>query len=367
MGSAVKGSLAVARVSRRRSARPGEVGIDQRATLGEVRLGQHLVDWHVHEIRIADVLLSVGEGEVQRLAHGVDVLGGVVPHGLEVEALKDLQGLRERRPLSPRPGAVHVVALVVHGNARTHLDVILGEVVLGEQAAHFLVIRNDLAGQFASVDVVPRRSERGFPALARVGCLDIGEFGQGLRQVFLIEHLALLGGAAPGQVNLGGGRVRVVLVVGGLEAPGKVAEHGETVAGKIDGSGRHLPESHGAEPGQRRHPRIGGGRRKGRHDTAGHPAAVVLVEVLDRRGSGPHSQAIYRDDLIPVGQVDHRGRDAEETAIIDVHNIQREANGHAGVDGVSASLQYFQASHGRAGVTGCDHSVDTLHQRSITG
>ena len=138
---------------------------------------------------------------------------------------------------------------------------------------------------------------------------------------------------------MGGGRVGVVLVEGGLEPTGQVTIHGEPIPGQVDGRSGHLPEGHGAELRRRRDPRIGGGRRQGRERAGGHLTPVVLVEVLNRRGLGPDAKPVNGDHLVAVSQVDDGGRHAQEAAIVGVHDIQRQANGHSGVDGVAALLQ----------------------------
>ena len=94
---------------------------------------------------------------------------------------------------------------------------------------------------------------------------------------------------------------------------------------------------------------------------------MALVKVLHRRGLRPDAEAVHGDDFLAVGQVDDRGRHAEKAAIVHVDNVQRQAHGHAGVNGVAAVFQDFQTGHGGAGVAGGNHAVDTLHQGAIAG
>ena len=82
--------------------------------MDQVFFRQQLFDRHIHEFRVADILFPVGKGQVQRLAHGMDVLWRVMAHRRQVETLQNLEGLREGRPLAPRPGAVDVIAAVVN-------------------------------------------------------------------------------------------------------------------------------------------------------------------------------------------------------------------------------------------------------------
>src|SRR5437870_8339726 len=75
--------------------------IDQLPPLHGVRLGEEPDRRHRREVGIAVELVAVREGELQRLADGVDVRGRVVAHALEVEALQDCDRLEQDRPLSP--------------------------------------------------------------------------------------------------------------------------------------------------------------------------------------------------------------------------------------------------------------------------
>ena len=226
-------------------------------------------------------MLAVGESQVQRLVHRVDVLRGIVTHRGQVEPLQDLERLRERRALTPRPGAVNVIAFVVDGNRGRNLNVVSGQIVLGEQPAHLLVVGDDLAAQFSGVDVVPGCRQRGLPTLRSMGRLDVRDGGKGGCQVLLVEHLSLFGSAPTGQVDLGGRRVGVVLVECGLEPSRQVAVHGKAVAGQVDGRAGHLPKGHGPVPGKRCDPRVGSGGGQRREHSGRNPAAVVFMEILD--------------------------------------------------------------------------------------
>ena len=63
---------------------------------------------HVHEIGVAVVGVAVGEGQLQRLQHGVDVIRGIVAHSLQVAAFQDAQGVEVHRPLAPRAAGVNL-------------------------------------------------------------------------------------------------------------------------------------------------------------------------------------------------------------------------------------------------------------------
>ena len=89
-------------------------------------------------------------------------------------------------------------------------------------------------------------------------------------------------------------------------------------------------------------------------------SAVIFLKVLDRRGLGPDPEPVNSGNFFPVSQVYDGGSHAQEAAIIDMHHVQRQANGHSGVNRVATVFQDFQTGHGGTGVAGYNHSVDTV-------
>ena len=73
-------------------------------------------------------------------------------HGWQVEALQEVEGLQQRRPLAPRPAAVDIVAAVRRVRRRLDFHRELGEVLGGENAALFLVERRNLLGKLPPVE-----------------------------------------------------------------------------------------------------------------------------------------------------------------------------------------------------------------------
>jgi len=63
-------------------------GIDLLLPLRRIRLGEQPDGRHLREIGIPVELVTVGERELQGLRHRVNVLGRVMAHALEVEALQ---------------------------------------------------------------------------------------------------------------------------------------------------------------------------------------------------------------------------------------------------------------------------------------
>jgi hypothetical protein len=87
------------------------------------------------EVRIADVVVPIGERRLQRLGDQVEVLHAVVTERLDVVLLQDLQGDRQRRPLRPRPAAVDFIVAVPDLDRRLQPHREVCDVVVGDQAA----------------------------------------------------------------------------------------------------------------------------------------------------------------------------------------------------------------------------------------
>ena len=68
-----------------------------------------------------------------------------------------------------------------------------------------------------------------------------------------------------------------------------------------------------------------------------------------------------------AGQVHDRRRNTQKVALVGMHDVQRQADCHAGIDGIPTLPQNVQADHGSARVARDDDSVGTLDQRAQTG
>ena len=58
------------------------------SALSGVALGEETRHRHLHEIGVAKVVVSIGEGELYGLDQSVDILRGVMAHALEVKPLQ---------------------------------------------------------------------------------------------------------------------------------------------------------------------------------------------------------------------------------------------------------------------------------------
>ena len=77
------------------------------------RLREQAGHRHLHERRIAVVGVAVGVGQLDRFVDRMQVIGGVVTHSPQIDALEDVQRLQEHRPLIPRLCLVDVEAVKV--------------------------------------------------------------------------------------------------------------------------------------------------------------------------------------------------------------------------------------------------------------
>jgi len=74
---------------------------------------------------------------------------------------------------------------------------------------------------------------------------------------------------------------------------------------------------------------------------------MVADEILDAQRLRPPAEAGDRHGLVAVGQVDQHRRHAGELDLVAVHDSQRDAASHAGVDGVAAGAQDGMRRFGR--------------------
>ena len=78
------------------------VGSMSCAPLGRVGVGEEAGRGNLRELRVAVVRVPVGQRELERLGHRVDVLGRVVAHPLEIEALEERERLEQASAPGPR-------------------------------------------------------------------------------------------------------------------------------------------------------------------------------------------------------------------------------------------------------------------------
>ena len=146
----------------------GVRGIDKLAANRGVAIAQQPVERNVDEFRIAVVRLAIGERELGGLDDGVDVVGGVVAHRGEVEALEQLELLQKYRALRPWPALEDRDAAIVGAHRRFDSRREAREVGGGEQAAVGVGPCDDVARDVAAIEALARRVEASLaPAILR--------------------------------------------------------------------------------------------------------------------------------------------------------------------------------------------------------
>ena len=95
--------------------------IDQRPALARVLLRQQPLVRNLDEVHVAEIFLAVGERQLDRFDAGVDVVGAVVPHRLEVVAFEDVQREQLGRALVRRRILVDAIAAIVDRDRRLDL------------------------------------------------------------------------------------------------------------------------------------------------------------------------------------------------------------------------------------------------------
>ena len=138
-----------------RNATDARPGIDLGRPLAGVGGGQQALGRHVDEVGIGVVGVAVGVGQLHRLDDGVEVVGAVVAHRLQVELLQDVERLQQHRALAVEPVLVDGVVAVVSAGGRLDPRVELGEVVELEGRAVLLQEGDHLLGDVALVEAIP--------------------------------------------------------------------------------------------------------------------------------------------------------------------------------------------------------------------
>ena len=335
--------------------------------------GQQAFHRHVDEIRVAIVGVAVGEGQLQRLQHRVDVLCRVVAHALEVAAFQDAQGVQIHRPLAPRAAGVNVDALVVNHRRNIHADGETGQVVHGEPAALAADEGHHLLGDLARVEQVPGRLQAALATLTGGSAFDVDHPLECAGQVGLHQQVANLQGLAARIENLHGAGplagvafVQDDAVAAADQRPMQRGRNGESAGGQFQGWRNHLLEGHGAVPAQRRNPGIGSGGRNRPHDTVGHIPAVFSHEVVDAGLGRPPAQTADLAGFPRRGVVDDDWSHAAKTGVLGQRYVDDNAGRHARVNRVAALLQDTVAGRRRQIVAGADHVRGAAHQGSIT-
>ena len=96
--------------------------------------------------------MAVGKSQFQGLNQGMQVIGAIMPHPLQVKTRQDRQGHSRGRPLTPGAAGCYINSLIVDGHRRLLRDGKGGQIGHGQQAALLLVELRHFRGDFAPVE-----------------------------------------------------------------------------------------------------------------------------------------------------------------------------------------------------------------------
>ena len=86
---------------------------DQLSPFGGKFLRDQTSDGNTGFVGIGDIGVAIGEGQLFCFNHQVQILGGVVPQGLEIEAFEDVQHFERGNSLRLRAELVNIVTMIV--------------------------------------------------------------------------------------------------------------------------------------------------------------------------------------------------------------------------------------------------------------
>ncbi|CUK02184.1 Uncharacterised protein [Achromobacter sp. 2789STDY5608615] len=345
--------------SGRRGARPaGEPGcsvVAARGPMAAARAGvvvaQQRGQRHVDEIGIAVPGGAVGEGQLGGLGDAVHELrrGRVQPVHLQVAQQRQL--LQVNRALRPDAALGNRVAAVLQRDRIVVAGAPVGQVGLAQQAAIALaggvahrfmgVVGVDLVGDEAAVP----DGQRGVDAAGAVGRRRVGfvqDAGVGGGDGRRAQQRAGRGHLAVGQPD--GGRAGPLVAEQGLHREDGLrdARHQrKTVAGVVDGRAQHVGQFPGAVVAQQGQPGAeGAGHGGGQQPDAGHQVHAQSAEIGRRRQRRRRPLAAQRAHAaFPLAPQQDR-HFAAGAVQVRLDDLQREAAGHRGVEGVAAALQH---------------------------
>src|SRR5436305_9173502 len=129
--------------------------VDELCALPRVLFREHSLNrLGGREVCVAEIEISIGEGEAHRLVDGVDVARAVIAHRFEVEVLKDIQGFEHGWPLCPGCELVNLYTFVRGLDRLLDSNLPVSEVLLGNKPAFFFRAARNLACDVAFVETI---------------------------------------------------------------------------------------------------------------------------------------------------------------------------------------------------------------------
>ncbi len=341
----------------------GVLRVDQFGALGRIRLRQQPLCGHLHELRIAIVGVPIRIGELQGLDEGVEVIGAVVPHRLEIEGLEDVQGLQQNRSLASEGVLVDVVAAIVDDRRLLDLRVEFRKVGELERRLVRLEEGDHLLRDVALVEAIARRPDARGPTLARGGALGLDHPRQRPRQGGQLDRLA-------GLVHRPVGLQPVTLVVGPVLEELQVAldrlrgsrAQREALLGVFDRPAGDLLEAHGApalEHGQSGIERAGDHRRV---ETFAREALSPGGVPVDGGAARRPALADNRDHLAAGAGIDEDQRFPPEAVEILFDDAADQERCHPGIESTAAPREDLERS-GRGQGMARGHAGVPAHHR----
>src|SRR5271157_1567977 len=162
--------------------RRGLFRVDDRAADAGIFLGDEL-DGNLAEVRITVVGVAVGISQFHRLHNGVNIVGGVVAHRLEVKSLQEVEVLEKNRRLAPEAHLVNLDASISSLERFFNPRVVGCEVSFAQQATRLLAEIADPLCNGPAVKVVPDGFQGGNTSLSGVLPLDLRQTLEGPRKI----------------------------------------------------------------------------------------------------------------------------------------------------------------------------------------
>ena len=360
-----------ARIAGRGQLGSGAVHADRRGALARVPVGEQIVHRRPGADGVAVVALAIGEGQLERLGHDVDVARRVVPHRAQVERREDGEGLHEHGALRPRALPQDLAPRERRAERRLEGRAVLRQIGRAQQAAHALGEAADGRRNVAAVEPLARRRDARRPSAAAPR-VRLHQAPERRAERGLHEQRANVRHATAGVEHVGAaGRIEGELApaLRDREHPVHVLVHREAALGVGDGGGEHLAHGLRAERLERRQVCVDGAGHGERQVRLRPGARRNLVEPASakrrdgrggRRGALPAERArlsrarvVHERDALAAervrrGRLDHRGG---------------EARGHRGVERVPAGEQHAHARHRDQGMARGDHALSARDHR----
>src|SRR5208337_5011628 len=180
--------------------RRGLLRIDERTPDAGIFLGDEL-DGNLAEVRITVVGVAVGISQFHRLHNGMNIVGGVVAHRLEVKSLQEVEVLEKNRRLAPEADLVNLDASISSLERLFNPRVVGCEVSFAQQATRLLAEIADPLCNGPAVKVVPDGFQGGHTSLSGVLPLDLRQTLEGPRKIGLNEEFTGLRRMSPRLIN----------------------------------------------------------------------------------------------------------------------------------------------------------------------